>query len=152
MKKKGSVIALGTDSARQSSSGDAGFLAFVLSAEIGHALQPEDILEMLTLGGARAAGLQSLIGAIAPGMRADIVIRSNRFAEIAPGVDAAHQLVAVAHGATADTVLVNGKLVLRHGQPTNVDEGAVIDGARKSVAGVAKRLGISPSGQWPKQS
>jgi 5-methylthioadenosine/S-adenosylhomocysteine deaminase len=151
IKKKGAIVALGTDSARQSSSGDAGFLAFVLSAEIGQALQSEEILEMLTLGGARAAGLQSLIGAIVPGMRADIVIRSGRFAEIAPGVDAAHQLVAVAHGATADTVLVNGKLVLRHGQPTNVDEGAVIDGVRKSVAGVAKRLGISPSGLWPKQ-
>jgi 5-methylthioadenosine/S-adenosylhomocysteine deaminase len=152
MKKKGAVIALGTDSARQSSSGDAGFLAFVLSAEIGNPLQAEDILEMLTLGGARAAGLQTMIGALAPGMRADIVIRSNRFAEMAPGVDAAHQLVAVAHGATADTVVVNGKIVLRGGCPTNVDEGAVIDGVRKSVAGVAKRLGISPSGLWPKMN
>ncbi len=152
LKKKGAVVALGTDSARQSSSGDAGFLAFVLSAEVGRGLQAEEILEMLTLGGARAAGLQTLIGALAPGMRADVVIRSNHFAEIAPGVDAVHQLVAIAHGATADTVLVNGNLVLRHGQPTNVDEGAVIDGARKSVAGVAKRLGIFPSGLWPKQS
>ncbi|MBM3596989.1 MAG: amidohydrolase family protein [Alphaproteobacteria bacterium] len=150
MKRKGAVIALGTDSARQSSSGDAGFLAFVFSAEVGVTLVPEEILEMLTLGGARAAGLETIIGSIEPGKRADVVIRSARLAELGPGVDPAHQLVSAGHGATADTVLVNGRIVLRGGRPTLVDEGAVIAEAQASVGRMGKRLGIAPTGLWPR--
>jgi cytosine/adenosine deaminase-related metal-dependent hydrolase len=150
MKRKGATVALGTDSARQSSAGDAGFLAFVLSAEVGVTLAPEEILEMLTLGGARAAGLETLIGTLQPGKRADIVVRSVRLAELGPGVDPALQLVSAGHGATADTVLVNGRIVMRGGRPTLVDEGAVMEEARASVTRVAKRLGIKPTGMWPR--
>ncbi|MCC7045239.1 MAG: amidohydrolase family protein [Alphaproteobacteria bacterium] len=149
MKRKGATVALGTDSARQSSAGDAGFLAFVMSAEVGQTLAAEEVMEMLTLGGARAAALDSIIGSIEPGKRADIVVRSPRLAELGPNIDPVHQLIAAGHGATADTVLVNGRIVLRGGRPTQVDEQAVIAAAHASARGVAERLGIKPPGMWP---
>ena len=151
MKKRGVNAALGTDSARQSSSGDAGFLALQLAGEIGHPTFSEDIFEMMTLGGARAAGLQQLVGSLEPGKRADIVIRSADAAELMPSVDPVHQLVAVGHGPTADTVLVNGRLVLQHGHPTLIDEGAIFSKAQNSVAGILARLGMKPSGLWPRR-
>ncbi|MBM3560425.1 MAG: amidohydrolase family protein [Alphaproteobacteria bacterium] len=150
MKRKGATVALGTDSARQSSAGDAGYLAFVLSAEVGHGLTAEEVVEMSTLGGARAAGLDGIIGSIEPGKRADIVLRSARLAELGPGVDPAHQLIAAGHGATADTVLVNGRIVMRGGRPTLVDEGAVLAEARASVVRMAERLDIKPPSPWPR--
>ena len=150
MKKRGVNVALGTDSARQSSAGDAGFLALQLAGGAGHAMVSEDIFEMMTVGGARAAGLQHLIGSLEPGKRADIVIRSTHAAELMPSIDPVHQLVTVGHGANADTVLVNGRIVLREGHATLVDEADVFAKAQASVHRIISRLGLSLPGLWPR--
>ena len=150
MKKRGVNVALGTDSARQSSAGDAGFLALQLAGGAGHAMVSEDIFEMMTVGGARAAGLQHLIGSLEPGKRADIVIRSTHAAELMPSIDPVHQLVTVGHGANADTVLVNGRIVLREGRATLVDEADVFAKAQASVHRIINRLGLSLPGLWPR--
>src|SRR6266567_2594585 len=81
----------------------------------------------------QAARLQHLIGSLEPGKRADIVIRSTHAAELMPSIDPVHQLVTVAHGANADTVLVNGRIVLREGRATLVDEADVFAKAQASV-------------------
>jgi 5-methylthioadenosine/S-adenosylhomocysteine deaminase len=150
MRRRGVTVALGTDSARQSSSGDSGFLALHLAAEAGYATVSEEVIEMQTLGGARAAGFGEIIGSIEPGKRADIVIRARDLAELAPGTDAAHQLICVGHGPTADTVLVNGRIVMRGGRSTLMDEAAVIAEARASVARMCERLDLNPPGLWPR--
>jgi 5-methylthioadenosine/S-adenosylhomocysteine deaminase len=150
MKQRGGTVALGTDSARQCSAGDSGFLALHLAAEAGYATASEDVLEMLTLGGARAAGLDSIIGSIEAGKRADIVVRRPDVAEMGPGIDAAHQLVSVGHGPTADTVLVNGRVVMEGGQPTLVDAETVLADARASVQRMVRRLDMAQPGVWPR--
>jgi 5-methylthioadenosine/S-adenosylhomocysteine deaminase len=150
MKKRGVNVALGTDSARQSSAGDAGFLALQLAGGAGHATVSEDIFEMMTVGGAKAAGLQHLVGSLEAGKRADIVIRSNHAAELMPSIDPVHQLVTVGHGPNADTVLVNGRVVLRQGRATLVDEVDIFAKARKSVRQIIDRLGLSLPGLWPR--
>jgi cytosine/adenosine deaminase-related metal-dependent hydrolase len=150
MRRRGANVALGTDSARQSTVGDAPFLALHLAAEAGQPIDSEDAIEMVTLGGARAAGLDRLVGSLEPGKRADIVVRRTDVAELGPGVDPAHQLVTIGHGATADTVLVNGRVVLRDGRSTRVSEEAVTAEARASVERVAGRLGLGRPGRWPR--
>ena len=150
MKKRGVNVALGTDSARQSSAGDAGFLALQLAGGAGHATVSEDIFEMMTLGGAQAAGLQHLVGSLEAGKRADIVIRSMNAAELMPSIDPVHQLVTVGHGPNADTVLVNGRIVLRGGRATLVDEADIFAKAQKSVRQIINRLGLSLPGLWPR--
>lgn len=149
MKKRGVTVALGTDSARQSSAGDAGYLAFLLSAEVGNPLAVEQIIEMQTLDGAKAAGLGKEIGSLEAGKRADIVVRSSSAAEMGPGVDPGHQLIAVGHGSTADSVIVNGRIVLKGGRSTLLDEEVVAANARASAVRVAGRLGLSRPGPWP---
>ena len=150
MKKRGVNVALGTDSARQSSAGDAGFLALQLAGGAGHTTVSEDVFEMMTLGGAKAAGLSHLIGSLTPGKRADIVIRSLDAAELMPTIDPVHQLVTVGHGPSADTVLVNGRVVLRRGRTTQADDAELFAKARASVAQVIERLGLEPPGLWPR--
>jgi cytosine/adenosine deaminase-related metal-dependent hydrolase len=149
--RRGAPVALGTDSARQSTVGDAPFLALHLAAEAGQPIMPEDALDMVTRGGARAAGLEQLVGTLEPGKRADLVVRQRDAVELAPGVDPAHQLVTIGHGSTVDTVLVNGRVVLRHGRPTRVSEEAVIAEARTSAERIAARLGLPVPGRWPRQ-
>jgi cytosine/adenosine deaminase-related metal-dependent hydrolase len=149
MKRRGVTVGLGSDSARQSSAGDAGFLAFNLAAEVKADITSEDVIEMHTLGGARAAGLHAILGGLEAGKRADIVVRSVGAAELAPCIDPAHQLICIGHGPTADTVLVNGEIVLHSGHSTRVDEAAVFAEARASVARMANRLDLRPPGLWP---
>jgi hypothetical protein len=67
-----------------------------------------------------------------------------------PGIDPAHQLVTVGHGPNADTVLVNGRVVLRGGSAAMVDEDEIYLKARKSVGQVIARLGLSLPGLWPR--
>lgn len=150
LKKRGVNVALGTDSARQSSAGDAGFLALQLAGGAGHATVSEDVFEMMTVGGAHAAGLSHIVGSFEPGKRADIVVRSLHAAELMPNIDPVHQLVTIGHGPNADTVLVNGRVVLRHGRATLVDEAAVFEKAQTSVRNIITRLGLSLPGLWPR--
>lgn len=152
MKHLGVNTALGTDSARQSSAGDAGFLALQLAGGAGHPLVSEDVFEMMTLGGARAAGLADLVGSLEPGKRADIVIRRLDAAEMMPSIDPVHQMVTVGHGPSAATVLVNGRVVLEDGHATRVDEAAVFARARASVRSIVDRLGLAMPGLWPRSA
>ena len=69
--------------------------------------------------------MAKIIGSIEPNKRADIVMRAADAPELGPGIDPAHQLIAVGHGPTADTVLVNGRIVMRKGRATLLDEEAV---------------------------
>jgi 5-methylthioadenosine/S-adenosylhomocysteine deaminase len=150
IRRRGGHVALGTDSARQSAVGDAPFLAIHLAAEVGHPIRPEDAIEMATLGAARAAGLDRLVGSLEPGKRADIVVRQRDAVELGPGIDPAHQLVTIGHGPTADTVLVNGRVVLEGGRSTRVSEVEVIAEARASVGRMAERLGLGTPGRCPR--
>jgi 5-methylthioadenosine/S-adenosylhomocysteine deaminase len=150
IRRRGVPVGLGTDSARQSAVGDAPFLALHLAAEIGQPILPEDVIEMATRDAARAAGLDRLVGSLEPGKRADIVVRQRDAVELGPGVDPAHQLVAIAHGPTADTVLVNGRVVLAGGRSTLVEQAEVIQAARASVGRIAARLGLGLPGRWPR--
>jgi cytosine/adenosine deaminase-related metal-dependent hydrolase len=151
MKQRGVNVALGTDSARQSSAGDAGFLALQLAGGAGFKTVSEDVFEMMTIGGAKAAGLEALIGSLEPGKRADIVIRSKDSAEMMPSIDPAHQLVTVGHGPTANTVLVNGRVVLSHGRAALIDQSKIFAQAQDSVRKIIDRLGLSLPGLWPRR-
>ncbi len=150
MRRRGVPVGLGTDSARQSAVGDAPFLALHLMAEAGQPILPEDAVEMATRGAARAAGLDHLVGSLEPGKRADLVVRQRDAIELGPGVDPAHQLVTVGRGPSADTVLVNGRIVLEGGRSTRVSEGEVLREARASVGRLAERLGLGVPGRWPR--
>jgi hypothetical protein len=69
-----------------------------------------------------------------------------------PSIDPVHQLVAVGHGPNADTVLVNGRVVLRGGHATRVDEADIFAKAQVSVRQIINRLGLSAPGLWPHET
>jgi 5-methylthioadenosine/S-adenosylhomocysteine deaminase len=95
-----------------------------------------DAIEAATLGGARASGLAGQIGAIRPGMTADLVlIDLNDFA-YQPFNSAARQLVYCETGRAVDTVMVDGRIVLADGKLTTVDESAF----RAELAGVMTQV------------
>jgi 5-methylthioadenosine/S-adenosylhomocysteine deaminase len=76
----------------------------------------ERVIEMATLGSARAMGLDHLIGSLEVGKRADLVAFELGRAHSTVGNRPVAALVFSAHGTDADTVMVNGRVVLRHGE------------------------------------
>ncbi|WP_237214675.1 amidohydrolase family protein [Falsiroseomonas oryziterrae] len=81
-----------------------------------------DAVEAATTGGARAVGLAGEIGALVPGMRADLVLLDLDDLAWQPFASATRQLVYSEAGRAVHTVLVDGRVVLRAGRLTTVDE------------------------------
>ncbi len=73
-----------------------------------------DILEMATIGGARALNLDKLIGSIEPGKKADLVILETSSVNMQPIYDYYATIVYTANAGNVDTVIVNGKVLLRN--------------------------------------
>ncbi len=147
--RRGTSIALGTDIAKTWVVGDLGIIAYLVSREWGNYLPSEAILEMFTLGGARAMGMEKHLGSIEKGKRADLVIRSTDLPDAQPNVNVVRQLVLVSRTKGVDTVICNGDTVVRGGRLVRLDEGEIYALARTSAVQTAERAGIRPSRSWP---
>jgi cytosine/adenosine deaminase-related metal-dependent hydrolase len=85
--------------------------------------QPEDIWRASLVGGAAAVGQP--VGRIAPGSAADVVLlRSERYA-LSRREHLVAGLVNAEHGASVDTVVVGGRIVVREAVSTRADERAI---------------------------
>ena len=126
------AVGLGTDGAASNNNLDV--LEETRLAALIHKVQSGDptvvsayqALEMATRGGAKALGLDDRIGAIAPGMQADIVLVDLHRPHLTPQHNIVSNLVYSARGGDVRTVLVNGSVVVREGRVTTVDEDEVM--------------------------
>ncbi len=105
---------------------------------------PWDILDLATLSGARALGLDAITGSLEPGKRADIVTVDLRQPHLTPllhGADfnvPAH-LVFSASGHDVDHVWVDGRLLVEGGTVLSVDVGAVMHTAQGAAEELFER-------------
>ena len=91
-------------------------------------LTPE-ALELATLGGARALGLDREIGSIEAGKRADLVVLDYRAFGLTPTLDPVQNLVYHGHAKDVETVLVDGRVVVDERRLVHVD-GLALDRRR----------------------
>jgi guanine deaminase len=87
-----------------------------------HAVSASEVFHAATTGGARALGLEAQVGKIAIGHRADIVLYRLDRAPFVPLNDAVRQLVYGMPAAGVDTVIVDGRVVVREGRLLTLDE------------------------------
>ncbi len=86
----------------------------------------QDVLKWATYGGARSALLQDQVGAIATGMKADLVLYDLNSTSFIPRGDLPIHLVYAEHGQSIRKVFINGKLVVADGTVLTVDESALL--------------------------
>jgi 5-methylthioadenosine/S-adenosylhomocysteine deaminase len=98
------------------------------------------VLEMATLGGARALGMEDRIGSLETGKRADLVVVSVDAPRMRPMFDPVSHLVYVAKGADVRHVVVEGRVVLRDRKVTTLDEAAVLAAAERLRSRVVESL------------
>jgi 5-methylthioadenosine/S-adenosylhomocysteine deaminase len=115
----GITVGLGTDSVisnnRMDMLDEAHHAALLQRARAGRAdlLPASLLLEMLTLGGARALGIDSLVGTLEPGKRADIAAFNLSGAHSIPLFDPCEVLIHSLRGADAVFVAVDGRVLMR---------------------------------------
>lgn len=85
-----------------------------------------DVLEMATLGSARALGLADRIGSLEPGKEADLVVLRRDVPALTPLNDVVWQLVHGAPEGAVERVMVGGRLVVDRGRVVTLDEAAVL--------------------------
>ena len=152
---KGVPVSLGCDAANWSNSLDIGrmaYLACLIHREVRGvvpAISAETALEMATLHGARALGLQDEIGSLEVGKRADIVIHTTKAPETHPAHDLVNNLVYSTLSETVDTVLVDGSFVLEGGQPTNLDAAEAYEKIDAAAESLCSRIGFPLPQHWP---
>ncbi|KEF57341.1 uncharacterized protein A1O9_05258 [Exophiala aquamarina CBS 119918] len=103
-----------------------------------------EVLEMATMGGARAVGLENVIGSITPGKRADILITRCDSIRLVPVHDPVGALVLYANGSDIDTVFVNGKIVKSEGKFPHIDWPKLRDELRASTAAILETSKKAP--------
>jgi len=84
----------------------------------------KDIFRIATIGGARLLLHEQELGKIAPGYKADLVlVNLDRIVWpwMAPEAEPLHVVLMRARAADADTVLIDGEVVLHNGKPTRFD-------------------------------
>jgi 5-methylthioadenosine/S-adenosylhomocysteine deaminase len=105
--RHGIPVGLGTDSLASVPTLDLwDEMRAALAAHAGR-LSPADVLDMATLGGARALGLGGQVGSLEPGKRADLIAVS---AEVVAASDPVGSLIARARGEDVWLSLVDGEI------------------------------------------
>jgi 5-methylthioadenosine/S-adenosylhomocysteine deaminase len=106
------------------------------------ALPAERVLRMATLDGARALGLEGEIGSLEAGKRADITVLDLGRLHLTPRPDIISTVVYAAEAADVRTVLVDGRVLLREGALTTINERETIDEALEQYRLLADRAGV----------
>src|SRR5688572_29461199 len=131
------AVGLGTDGA--ASNNDLDMFEAMRVASLLHKLQTGDprvvsareALQMATIRGARALGMERRIGSLEPGKHADVIAVSVTGARQTPLYDPLSHLVYVARGSDVVTSIVHGKALMRNRKVLTLNESRVLEDARK---------------------
>ncbi len=135
-------VGLGTDGAASNNALD--LVAEMQTAALVHkgvrldplAVPAAEAVTMATIGGARALGMDGLVGSLEPGKRADMVVVGLDDDRLTPLYDPVSHLAYAAAAADVRTVLVDGRVVMEDRRLLTVDEAEV----RARVRGMAREI------------
>ena len=132
----GVALGLGTDGA--ASNNDLDMFEAMRTASFLHKLTKNDpravgarvVLEMATIGGARALGMERRIGSLEPGKRADVIVVNMSNARQTPMYDPISHLVYATRGDDVQATIVNGRVLMHRRKVLTLDEGAILKESR----------------------
>ncbi len=136
----GISVALGTDGA--SSNNNLDMLQEMRSCALLHkvnsmnptVLPAYQALEMATLNGARALGMDNEFGQLKAGLKADMILLGLDEAHMIPRYDILANLVYSGQASDVETVIIDGNIVMEDREIKTFDEKEVLEQARKTAA------------------
>jgi len=151
LRAAGIPVGIGTDGAASNDSQNMlEAIKFATLLQKVHHLDPgvsdaRSALRMATLDGARALGIDGIVGSLEPGKRADVVLFQDAV-EVAVLHDPAGQLVYGGSPRAVAEVFVDGRRVVRDHHCITVDEAEQLEVCRPLVARIARDAGFTASG------
>jgi 5-methylthioadenosine/S-adenosylhomocysteine deaminase len=144
MLEKGINVALGSDGAPSNNNLDM-FIEMRLASVIhkyrlgADAMPAEDVLNMATMGGAKAIGMADQIGSLEEGKIADIIILDDGGLYAAPlrsfeEDDVVKRLVSSYQSASVQTSIIDGQVVMEDRQLLTIDEAEILADGKKALA------------------
>ncbi|MHA1587831.1 MAG: amidohydrolase family protein [Candidatus Thorarchaeota archaeon] len=109
----------------------------------------EDVIEMATLGGAVAMGISDIVGSLEPGKHADLILVDMSDLGLTPNTNPVSNLVYAGSGHAVDTVIVNGRLLMRNRELLTMDEAEVKKKALRHSKDLIERAGVDIGPKWP---
>jgi cytosine/adenosine deaminase-related metal-dependent hydrolase len=154
MLEAGVPVAIGSDASDCSNYHDMVrimYLAAVLFKDIRfdpELMGAERAIEMATINGAKAMGLEHEIGSLEAGKKADIVIFDTRRPEWRPLYDEVQSLVYSASGDSVETVIIDGRIVMEKRKMLTIDEDEVLRKLDEQTADMLTRIRVERHGSW----
>lgn len=108
-------------------------------------------LEMITIDAAKALGLDSELGSLEVGKKADVVLLNTQKPHLFPLWQEPLRLVYQASGHDVDTVIVNGQLLMENRSVSTVDEKTILAAAQREAEKMLDRTGFQESSGMPKR-
>jgi 5-methylthioadenosine/S-adenosylhomocysteine deaminase len=102
-------------------------------------MNAETVCKMATIGGAKALGLDKLIGSIEKGKKADIILVDMNQPHLTPLYNCYSQLVYAARGADVKTSIINGRIVMKDRKLRTIDLKTSMKNVRKIAAEIINR-------------
>ena len=104
-------------------------------------MSAEEAFALATIGSARALHLEKEIGSIEKGKRADLVIVNRDSLNQIPLYNVYSDLVYATKASDVETVIINGRIVMRDRRLLTLDEAAIKEGARIFRERIIRSLG-----------
>jgi 5-methylthioadenosine/S-adenosylhomocysteine deaminase len=100
----------------------------------------QKVLEFATVGSAKVLGMESEIGSLEVGKKADLLILETRSAHMSPLRNPIQNAVYYASLGDVETVFVNGELAVDNGKTTKVSEDKVVADAQAVAEEIWRKL------------
>lgn len=114
------------------------------------AMPASKTLELATLGGAKAIGREADLGALAAGMKADLMIYNPYKGRSIPVHDPISTLVYSSSQENIEAVMVDGQFVMENRKMTMVDEEKVLYETQRVARKMVEEVGLGNT-QWGKK-
>jgi 5-methylthioadenosine/S-adenosylhomocysteine deaminase len=147
MLERGVSVSLGADGAPCNNNLDM-FVEMRLAALLQkmrkgpEALPAREAFRLATIGGAKTLGMEHELGTIEVKKRADIIILNLKQLHCTPAPDPISTLVYAAKSSDVETVIIEGRVVMRNRELQTMDEAEVIAGANREYRAIRERAGI----------
>lgn len=145
MLEKGITVSIGTDSPCSNNNLDMfqelRTVALLQKGVTGNptVLPAEEVLTLATVNGAKVLQLPAEIGTLRAGKKADMIFVDLTKPHMQPGHDKISDLVYAARGEDVKTVLVDGEILMKDYQLTQIDEEKVMAEAQKAAQRITQK-------------
>jgi 5-methylthioadenosine/S-adenosylhomocysteine deaminase len=108
--------------------------------ENGVSPTPQQVLDMITVNAARSVGAAEQIGALQPGMKADLTLLDLNTPAMRPVIRLVSNIAHYGHPGIVHSVMVDGEFIMRDRKITTVDEMSLLAEAQAVTQRVWERM------------